>query len=99
MGPLKTKPLRASLAALSSCLPRRPLSARVCSPEVASDATARAPPASAATRRLCDPGRDLPASLATEAENRASAAVETSWPAALSRAERDFFFNDTVTTE
>ena len=64
--------------------------ARVCSPEVASDAAARAPPASAAFLSPSDPLPDRPASLATEAVNLASEALETNWPVALSLAERTF---------
>jgi hypothetical protein len=90
VGPPKTKPLWANLAAPSPSLPHRPPRARVCSPEVASDAAARAPPTSAAFLSPSDPLPDRPASLATEAVNLASEALETNWPVALSLAERTF---------
>jgi len=57
--------------------------------EVASDATASPPPATATARSPRDPWPDRAASLATDAVNRANEAADINWPAALSLAERE----------
>ena len=53
---------------------------------MAREAAASPPPAAAAAWRARDPRPDRPASLATDAVNRARARAETAWPATLSRA-------------
>src|SRR3954452_1697691 len=66
---------------------RSVVSAAVRTAEVAREATAVAPPTADVARRAPAPGPAAPGSRATETAKRPSVAAETSWPAALTRAE------------